>query len=154
MQRAALIAEFADDGDPNNGRYANIYGTNVDALAWWDGADDYIVPMWYLGDIPAGESVTQRIRFNTYSNIPYGSELNKLLRDSYYNDTDIFLNRDSSVGLSNYPDVLAADKGAAFPVPPDLSSNVSVVFVPEPTTIGLFGLVIAPGIAFLRRRRA
>lgn len=154
MQNAAFIAEFADDGDPNNGRYANIYGTSVEALAWWGPADDYVAPMWYLGDIPAGQSVTRRLRFDAYTDIPYGSELNALLRDSLYNHTDIFLNRNDSIGISHYADVLAADLGGAFPVPPSLSSNVSVVFIPEPATMSLIGLIIVPGVAFIRRRRA
>jgi hypothetical protein len=153
MRNAALIAEFADDGNSGNGRYANIYGYGMDAFAWWGPANDYIIPMWYLGDIPAGESATKRVRFYTYTNIPYGSDLNMLLRDSLANNTDIFLNRDTSVGISNYADDLAADLGGAFPVPPQLSSNVSVVFVPEPAAMSVLGFLVVPGLALLRRKR-
>ena len=152
MRNAALIAEFADDGNPNNGQYANVYGTSIEALAWWGPANAYIIPVWYLGDIPAGESVTKRVRFDAYTDIPYGSALNALIRDSLYNNTDIFLNRSTSIGISNYPDELAADLGVGFPVPPQLSSNVSVVYIPEPGTASLIGLTILPAACILRRR--
>jgi hypothetical protein len=61
------------------------------------------------------------------------------------------MNRTTSLKISDWLDMLALDPGTPYPVPANVSSDVSVFFnIPEPTSLALLSL---SGLALLRRRR-
>jgi hypothetical protein len=166
-----LTTSFADDGTLGNfpgpvGPYfgseaqQNIYAMNYDELAWYCWTPNnpdpnkvpwgsYMVPTYDFGPIPLGGYATRNLPFGLYNPLPQGSALYQFLQDAYYNQWDVFLNRTTSLKISQYFDSLAQDTGAPYPLPPLGSSDVSV-FVPEPGTMLLAAI---GGLLMLRRRR-
>jgi hypothetical protein len=166
MRGVKLTTSFADDGILGNfpgpaGPYTgsetsqNIYGINYDQLAWYcwtpghgTPAGSYMVPTWDFPDIPPGGVVTRNLPFGLYNPVGPGSALYQFLLNAEQQQPDIFLNRTTSLKISDYFDALAIDTGVPYPVPPSRSSDVSVFFFPEPAS---FLLTAVAGL-LLRRR--
>lgn len=167
-----LTTSFADDGLLSNwpgpvGPYsgselgANIYAVNHDELAWycWTPENpnpdlapwgDYMVPTWDFGAIPLGGSASRLLSFGLYAPVGPGSVLWSLLTFAHQSQADLFLNRTTSLKISDYFDALSLDPGTPYPLPPSLSSDVSVFHsIPEPGTLVLALL----GAGFIARRR-
>jgi hypothetical protein len=167
MYQTKLTVEFADDGTQGNlpvgGVYLpeqNIYAMDYDELGWycWTPENDdpckvpwgdYLVPTYDFGDIEHLESVTRDLSFGLYAAEAPGSTLFTFLEDAELNNWDVFLNRTTSLKISQYVENFLHDDGTPYPAPPH-SSDVSVFFIPEPTTLILLGL---GGVALSRRRR-
>lgn len=168
-----LTVEFADDGVRGNwfpdaagqGDEPNVFAQDYDQLAWYSFTETgaYQVPTYDFGDIPVGQTVTRTLSFGLYNPIfdPNGAipDVDPAL--------DLFLNRTTSLKISNYfepapfdilqslalPVVNYFDDGTPYPdIVPDLGSNVSVFHnIPSP---GGVALLAASGlVAGLRRRR-
>jgi hypothetical protein len=172
MYDVKLSTSFADDGIRGNfpgpaGPYSgdegtqNIFGMGYDQLGWYcwtpNNPDpqkvpwgDYMVPTWDFGFIPWGATVTRTLSFGLYNPVAPGTPQYMALFDAYSHQWDMFVNRTTSLKISNYFDAFTPDSGAPYPLPPDLSSNVSVFHnIPEP--VSLIGLAL--GSVLLRRRR-
>ena len=166
-----LTASFADDGVLGNfpgpfppyfgDEYSqNIYAMNYDELAWycWTpvNPDDlrpwgsYMVPTWDFGNIPLNGSVTRVLNFGLYVPLEFGDPLYGFLMDAHQTQADVLLNRTTSLKISDYFDALSFDPGVPYPLPPSLSSDVSVFHnIPEPASL----IALALGaLAVLRRR--
>lgn len=166
MYGVKLAASFADDGVLGNfpgpsGPYTgselsqNIYAIGYDQLAWYcwtpdhgTPAGDYMVPTWDFADILPGGVATRTLGFGLYNPVGPGSTLYQFLVNAEQQQPDIFLNRTTSLKISDYFDALTIDDGTPYPVPPSHSSDVSVFFAPEPAS---FALVLLAGL-LLRRR--
>jgi len=171
LYEPVLTAEFAIRGlgmlppsfpDPYQDRQPYIIATNADLGAWYcwtpgyadpnDPSGGYYVPAWRFDDIPHGESRSRELTFMVDgAGIDPNDTRYGVIYDSYYYSTDVFSNRTTSLKISRWIDMLAADPGTAYPTPPQLSSDVSVFFVPEPATLAM--LALGAG-ALLRRRRS
>jgi hypothetical protein len=160
MYQTKLTVEFADDGIqgnlPSGGVYLpeqNIFAKNYDELGWycwtpnnpdpnkipWGG---YIVPTYDFNDIMHGQSVTRDLGFGLYSAAGPEDALYQFLvaAADMNNGWDVFANRTTSLKISQYIENLVRDDGSPYPVPPLGSSDVSVFFIPEPTTMVLLAL--------------
>jgi hypothetical protein len=148
MYQTKLTVEFADDGVqgnlPTGAAYLpeqNIYAMNYDELGWycWTDVGGYIVPTYDFGDIPVWLSATRNLNFGLYLPEAPDSSLAIFLEEAEMNQWDVFMNRTTSLKTSQYVDNLLHDDGSPYPAPPR-SSDVSVFFVPEPTTMALLVL--------------
>jgi hypothetical protein len=166
MYQVKLAVSFADDGTQGNlpvgGVYLpeqNIYAMGYDELAWYcwtpgnpDGSKTpwggYMVPTYDFGNIMHDLSVTRDLSFGLYAPEASDSQLALFLEAAHANDWDVFLNRTTSLKISDYVDNLVRDDGTPYPVPPLSSSDVSVFF-PEPATL----ILLAIGGLALRRRK-
>jgi hypothetical protein len=152
----ALTIEFADDNDPGTPRFCDLFAdTPYDTRAFWPGADGYVIPTWYLGNLLPGEKAELTMGFSGYELIDPASDLGQRIIYSYNNDWDLFLNRSTSEGISDYGEELVGENGTGFPTPPGHSSCVSVFYnpVPEPGLGSIVGLALSCfGIVRLKRR--
>ena len=112
---------------------------------------DYLVPTYDFGDIAQGASITKTLNF-----VIDGAGLveGDARREAIESGLDIFLNRTTSLKISNWIEMLAIDDGTPYPKDDngvaDLNSDVSVFHnIPEPMTICLLGL----GALSLRKKR-
>jgi hypothetical protein len=167
MFETKLTVEFADDGTQGNlpvgGVYLpeqNIYAIDYDELGWYcwtpENPDpckapwgDYMVPTYDFGDIDHYESVTRDLSFGLYVPEDPCSTLFAFLEDAQLHNWDVFMNRTTSLKISQYVENLLYDDGTAYPAPPH-NSDVSVFFIPEPTSLAL---LVVGGLAFRRRKR-
>jgi hypothetical protein len=157
MYQTKLTVEFADDGTQGNlpvgGAYLpeqNIYAMDYDQLGWycWTDVGGYLVPTYDFGDIAVGQSATRDLSFGLYASEAPDSSLAEFLEEAELNDWDVFMNRTTSLKISQYVDNLLYDNGSPYPAPPR-SSDVSVFFIPEPATMAL----LVFGGLLLRKRR-
>lgn len=188
-----LTAGFAVRLDPNTSLpmvpsswtspYTNvltkIYAISEDMGAWycWNPeagepyvpAGDYFVPAWDFGDIEPGQSVTKDLDFGVRSTgLSESDPRYDAIMHSYQSqegEGDIFLNRTTSLKISDWIEDLCVDEGTAYPTDtwapitdpngyvlydPGRNSDVSVFHnVPEPGTL----LLLAVGGAGLIRRK-
>lgn len=112
-----------------------IIATNMEMAAWycWTPGSGYapeggfFVPAWHFGNIAIGGGVTRLLNFVV---TPPGLQMADprwlAVAQSYETGSDVFLNRSRSLKISNWVDDLGVDTGAAYPVPPLVSSDVSV----------------------------
>ncbi len=172
MLRTKLTVEFADNGKqgdlPVGSPYLaeqNIYAIEYDQLAWYcwtpDNPNrelvpwgDYWVPTYDFGDILPGKTVSRTLSFGLYTAEAPGTYLYGFLQDAVRENWDVFMNRTTSLKISQYVDNILHDTGTPYPAGPR-NSDVSVFFapVPEPTTVSLlmFGGL---AVLFYRRRRS
>jgi len=146
-----LTASFADSGAGTSG--SNIFAVDHDQLAWssFTSTGAYQVPTWDFGDIALGQTVSRILNFGFFNPLSQ-ADFNLLVPA----DSDLFLNRTTSLKISDYPDSLTPDNGLAYPVPPLRSSDVSVFHaVPEPGSVTLLalGAIGLIGASRARRRR-
>jgi hypothetical protein len=137
-----------------------IEALNEDQAAWYcwtPGGQNfppgnYYVPTWDFGNIPLGSTATRLLSFSVQAPglAPTDPRFAALV-DSEARGTDLLMNRTTSLKISDWLDMLALDPGTPYPVPANVSSDVSVFFnIPEPTSLALLSL---SGLALLRRRR-
>jgi hypothetical protein len=164
MWQVKLTTEFADDGTQGNlpagGPYLpeqNIYAIDYDQMGWYcwtpdpsapQPAGNYWVPTYDFGNIAPGASATRNLGFGLYTAVAPGSALFLFLEDAETQRWDVFMNRTTSLKISQYVDNFFADPGTPYPAPPH-SSDVSVFFIPEPTSLVL---LVLSGLVLLRRR--
>jgi hypothetical protein len=189
-----LTASFACRLDPSSGQpmipgswtgpYTDvnpkIYAVSEDMGAWycWNPeagdpylpAGNYFVPAWNFGDIEPGQSVTKDLDFGVRgTGLPSSDPRYDAIMHSYQSapgDGDIFLNRTTSLKISDWMDQLCVDEGIAYPTDtgapitdpngyvlydPGRNSDVSVFHnIPEPLSLVLLAV---GGIGLIRRRR-
>ena len=154
MYDVKLTTEFAKpimltSIEPHSPR---IWVKEYDQLAWYCNpkTGTFQVPTYDFEDIKPGETATRKIEFFFSSD---DEELYKFLEEALFEKSDIFLNRTTSLKISNFIEKLGVDDGALYPVPPELSSNVSVFHaVPVPAALWLFGSGLL-GLIGIRRRK-
>jgi hypothetical protein len=167
-----LTVEFADDGIQGNlpvgGVYLpekNIFAKDYDQMGWYCWTPDnpdpnkvpwggYIVPTYDFGDIAHFETVTRNLSFGLYTPVGVGSGLHTFLTDAELNDWDVFMNRTTSLKISQYIDNFLHDDGTPYPAPPR-NSDVSVFhnIIPLPSA-GLAGTALLGTLLTRRRRQA
>jgi len=164
-----LTANFAISSDnnlpaaftaPYTLQSPQIVATNENLLAWYcwtpglgpTGESDggYYVPAW-SNFVLNGPSWVDTLDFTVERAglLPTDQRAINIL-SSYANDLDIFTSQSSALKISNWESSLNLDPGTLYPKGDDLS-DVSV-FVPEPATLGMLGLLMF-GLG-LRRRTA
>ena len=153
-----------DPNDPYEIVEPLIIAEQPDQLAWYcwtpdtltpdeyQPTGDFLVPTYDFGNIKPGESVTRRLHFTVDGGglLPGDPRFEVLMSDQ-----DVFLNRTTSLKISNWIDMLGVDDGSPYPADqfdlPYLNSDVSVFHaIPEPT--GLVLLMLGIGL-FLAARR-
>jgi hypothetical protein len=136
------------------GQLPMIEALNEENAAWYcynDNEGNYYVPAWDFGDIALGQTSTKTLQFGVVGGtINPGDPRFQIITENELPTDDILLNRTTSLKLSHWIEDMADDTGTPYPVPPALSSNASVFFVPEPTSLGL---LVLGGAALLRRKR-
>jgi hypothetical protein len=152
-------------GPYQQGQLPYIVAANEDMTAWYCWTPNnpepekapwgnYFVPTWVFDTIPHGEFRERDLNFTVAGGgLTPADPRAVVIQDSYlaaWGDGDVFVNRTTSLKISNWLDSLVADTGVPYPNDPMLGSDVSVFF-PEPGTLALLGLGTA---ALLRRRRA
>jgi hypothetical protein len=172
MQNVVLTAEFSmlpGLTPPGGfvGEYVAPVGTPIfanapDRLAWYcytplPGAvpGDYYVPSYDFPNIPPGATVTRNLSFT------FAMPIDPILASgapnpefAYYQaliGLDVFMNRSDDLKIGQWLDILAWDDGTVLPFGPQNAGNVSVFFVPEPSSA--FIIIGACGAMLLRRRR-
>ncbi len=116
---------------------------------------DYLVPTYDFGDILPGQSVTRVLSFVIGGEgLVEGDERLAVILDG----NDIFLNRTTSLKISNWIEGIGIDDGTPYPSESEngtlatLNSDVSVFHnIPEPMTICILSV---GGLMFARKRRA
>lgn len=185
MYDTKLTAEFAVEEDSFNGWLntlagislddtpysiadeAIIFAEEVDQLGWycWTPENEaqlqpygnYLVPTYDFGDIAPGQSVTRTLNFQVNGG---GITPNDPRFEVLSSDQDIFLNRTTSLKISNWIEELGIDDGSPYPTDTSVSpmarlnSDVSVFHnVPEPSTMVLLTLAFGCGLLLKLRRR-
>ena len=170
MCKVKLTADFAIAGLAPGGVFPYrmtdpyILAKNHDQLAWYcwtpnnpvglSPTGGFLVPTWDFGDIPCGTQASRLMQFGTTGQgIGAGDARFDVIVGSFDFGYDIFLNRSTSLKISDWLDDLTIDNGTAYPVPPLGSSDVSVFFIPEPTTLALFGMALGGLLIGLGRKR-
>ena len=124
---------------PYRDRPQYIEATNEDQAAWycWSPADEeplhnpkgnYYVPTWDFGTILQGQSATRQLDFIIQSGglLP-GDTRYAAITNSFGTQTDVLLNRTTSLKISTWIDEISADSGIAYPEDdPYRGSDVSV----------------------------
>jgi hypothetical protein len=181
MYDAKLTLEFAADlfslnnwlatagNNPDNTPYnvdaPIITASNPDALAWYcwtpDNQEDltpyggYLVPTYNLGDIAPGETKDLTIAFHVSDEgLPQNDPRHAIIMSQEIED--LFINRTTSLKVSNWIETLAVDD-YSVPYPGldtgTLSSTVSVFFtVPEPSTLTLLVIGLGFGLGLLWKK--
>ena len=147
MYDVKLTTEFAGTSKEDK-----IWVEKYDQLAWYCDPETgtFQVPTYDFGDIKPGDTATRDILF--FFN-PEDEELVQFLDKAMQEKYDIFLNRTTSLKISNFIDQLAVDDGTPYPIPPGFSSDVSVFHnVPIPGAVWLFGSGLV-GLIGLGRRK-
>ena len=156
-----------DPSDPYEITDPLIVAENPDELAWYcwtpdvpnpdeyQPTGDFLVPTYDFGDIEPGKSVTRTLSFTVDGG---GLSPNDPRYEVLMMDQDIFLNRTTSLKISNWIEMLGIDDGTPYPADTGaypaalLSSDVSVFHnVPEPSTLLLLALSL--GLLVAARRR-
>ena len=157
-----------DPSDPYEIIEPLIVAEKPDELAWYcwtpdapnpdqyQPTGDFLVPTYDFGDIKPGESVSRTLHFTVAGTglLPGDPRYEVLIS----NPNDVFLNRTTSLKISNWIDMLAIDDGTPYPAETGqiegalLNSDVSVFHtVPEPAVLGLAMMGI--GLILCGRRR-
>ena len=155
---------------PYRDRQPYITAQGFDELAWYcwtPGNPDpekqpyggYYVPTYDFGDIGIGQSVTRNLSFIVDgAGIDSSDPRYTATMESYTaaeGQGDIFLNRTTSLKISDWIDELTLDTGIPYPTDPLKGSDVSVFHcVPEPGSLLALGggLLSLAGMALRRRR--
>jgi len=136
------VALLPGNVDPYRDTQPHIVASNHDQLGWYcwtpDNGDDallpwgnYYVPTWDFGDIPLGGSASRTLIFTVEAPGLDATDLRHfVIEESFFTDTDILLNRTTSLKISTWQDDPALDFGMAYPhqdgEPPLRSSDCSV----------------------------
>ena len=109
------------------------------------------MPAWDFGDIPPGAQVDRVMEFIiTSGGIPAGDPVRTALESG----NDVFMNRTTSLKISDWVDTVRIDNGTPYDLIPSHDSNVSVFHnIPEPGT-GLSLLIGLWGLFMLRRTKS
>jgi len=145
--------------DPNS--EVHIEAINNQQLAWycwtpenpqdlqpWGG---FHVPTWDFGNIPLGAGVTKIMRFNVNAPMPATDPRYLVIDGSFQTGDDIFLNRTTSLKISDWIESIYGDNGTAYPGQGEEghSSDVSVFHnIPEP---GIFAGLLLGIFALFRK---
>ena len=111
---------------------------------------DYLVPTYDFGDIMHLQSTARDLSFGLYVPAAPTDPLAIFLEEAAMSEWDVFMNRTTSLKISEYVDSLVRDDGTPYPIPPLSSSDVSVFFIPEPATICILGL---GALSLIRRKK-
>lgn len=160
---AAVLGQIASNTAPYRapnygGQNAQIIAQNEDQWAWYcytppNGTGDFLVPTYDFGNIAPGQTATRTIHFNFGgAGIGPGHPLFPQMQNWFATGQDILLNRTEDLKIGDWVDLLAADAGPAYPIPPSRAGNVSVFFnpIPEPSAVAV---LVPLGLAAARRRR-
>ena len=149
MQDTRLVAEFAirdvnwlpgQFTGPSRWSAPYVEAANEDLGAWYcwnplmpNPAPDfqpgnYFVPAWDFGTIPPGQSATRQIYFGIPAGLPPSDPQYPAIIESWPKQTDILLNRTTSLKVSTWIDDPARDTGYAYPEAPLRGSDASVFF--------------------------
>lgn len=136
---------------PYRNRQPYIEATNEDQAAWycWSPADPdplhvppggYFVPTWDFGPITQGQSATRQLDFIVQGGgiLPGGGDPRyNVILQSFMTQTDVLLNRTTSLKISTWLDEIATDFGIPYPEEePYRGSDVSVFHnIPEETLL-------------------
>lgn len=165
MWKTMLVTEFAlgslslqpaSWSPPYDPQVPFIIAGNHDELAWYgfnNNQGDYYVPAWDFGDIAIGQSVTRQLDFTVDgAGLGLTDPRHIAIDGSAFAQIDLFLNRTTSLKISDWMDTVAFDLGDDYDIHDSFSSNVSVFAqIPEPGTTVPLGLLL--GMAALRRSR-
>lgn len=137
-----------------------IAAQNHDQVAWYCWNPDsgnselephgaYLVPAWDFGDILPGEESVREMEFIITDGLAVGNPIRTALESG----NDVFLNRTTSLKISDWVDTVRQDTGTPYDEIPSHNSNVSVFHnIPEPGT----GIALMAGLLALyaaRRRK-
>ena len=136
-----------------------IEAVNHDQLAWycWTAENledlipwgDFHVPTWDFGDIAQGGSKTRVMSFQIPPGLQPGDPRYAVIESSFATHDDIFLNRTTSLKISEWIEDLVGDTGVPYPDNPNTSSDVSVFHnIPEP---GIFAGIMLILLGLYRR---
>lgn len=142
-----------------------VIAQTPDELGWYcwspghgDPTGGFYVPTYDFGNIPVNQSATRFLSFGVAGlGLDPSDSRFGVVMDSYYAAEglgDLFVGRTTSLKISDWLDTLALDDGSPYPMPPGISSDVSVFHaVPEPGSL----LALCSGLAglgvFIRRKR-
>ncbi|MGD9128057.1 MAG: PEP-CTERM sorting domain-containing protein [Planctomycetia bacterium] len=141
-----------------------IIAENIDELGWYCWTPDnpeqlnptgaYLVPTYDFGDIPVGKSQTRVLSFSVTGMGIYEEDP---LYGVITSDADLFLNRTTSLKISNWIESVLVDNGNPYPYDEygaPLNSDVSVFHnVPEPSTLVLLTIALGMGMVLGSRRK-
>jgi len=165
MLDVKLTASFAITGTnnlpllwawrPYRDRQPYIEATNEDQAAWYCWSPDdpdplhqpkgnYFVPTWDFGTIPQGQSATRQLDFIVQGGgiLPGGGDPRyTVIFQSFVQQSDVLLNRTTSLKISTWIDEISADNGIPYPEEePYSGSDVSVFHnIPEEEELLDFG---------------
>ena len=139
---------------------AHIEAENHDQLAWYCWAQenpedlipwgDFHVPTWDFGDIAQGSSKTRVMTFRIPAGLMPPDPRYFVIQSSFETGDDIFLNRTTSLKISEWIEDLFGDTGVSYPEI-GRSSDVSVFHnIPEP---GIFAGILLIILGLYRRFR-
>lgn len=145
MFTTKLAASFAIDSStglpavwnpPYRDRQPYIVATNNDGLAWYCWSPNnpegiapvgrYYVPAWDFGMLQPGQVVSRKLDFTIPAGLPNTDARYRVIVDSYNLGYDVFLNRTTSLKVSDWIDDLVRDAGVPYPASPLKASDVSV----------------------------
>lgn len=165
---AVLAGAQPPVGGPYEGAEPYIEALDPDESAWYCWADDpdapdpaggFWVPAYDFGHILPGQSAQRTLSFTVPGGLPDTDHRYSEISESFNSQTDVFVNRTTSLKISDWAEDLFTDTRLPYPFLPEgtFASDVSVFFhVPEPSTLllAILSLLTLIAMSLRRRRRA